>query len=283
MFKCEICDKEYKSLRSLASHKNHHNPEYKKKALKGSLGLFSEKAIESRNTHYLNLKKEKQINRKCIICETEIYDISNTSRKTCSIECQQKYRSKANSSRVMSEEGKRKYMERANPKFCQVCEVILPYKHNSKFCSKKCKSIKASFHAKKNSQKISDSLKRAFSEGRHLGFAYINRKNHSYLERSFINYLKENFPNIEYEFNKPVKNFSEEGEIKNYFYIDFFFPKSNIGLELDGTQHNYTKEYDSVRDEIIKNLHGITIHRITHKEYMSKSKKDFIDSIIGIS
>lgn len=34
MIKCNICERKFKSKRSLASHKNHHNPEYHKKIKK---------------------------------------------------------------------------------------------------------------------------------------------------------------------------------------------------------------------------------------------------------
>lgn len=97
----------------------------------------------------------------------------------------------------------------------------------------------------------------------------------SYLEISFEKWLNTHFPNIEYIPEYPVKR---HDMVKTYFG-DFYFPSKNLIIELDGTQHNSTTEYDQDRDAYITNTYGIQIFRISHKEYINQSK---IDTVINM-
>lgn len=289
MFKCETCNKEYNSKRSLASHKNHHNPEYHTKSKEGALKAFSsDKAKESRNTTNREKKYNlwNSIERKCIICSKGLIYPQN---KTCSDICQKEYRSKANS-KPMSDETKLKIsLQLSNRKYtpiklCKICQKELEHKSKSIFCSKECSSLerksRKANHSEDAKEKISIALKKSFQEGRHKGNEYRNRKNKSYLERSFIDFLSKKYPNINYEFNSVVKVLDSKGKYLNNYFIDFYFPKSNIGIELDGKQHELTIEYDYFRDNKIKEIQNTKIYRISYDDYFNKSKYDLIIELL---
>ena len=43
-----------------------------------------------------------------------------------------------------------------------------------------------------------------------------------------------------------------------------------------GKRHENSIEYDTIRDNLIKEYYGVETIRITYKEYMAKSKIDII-------
>lgn len=287
MFTCNICNRFFEKKKSLSSHKNHHNPEYKQKSLKGSKALRSEKAEETRKKNYEYKKRKNWKQSNCIICEKELI---YPQIKTCSDICYKTYRSNANK-RIMTEEiknsisnGVKNFLKNnghyENDEKCIVCNINFIGIKNQKYCSTVCEDIHLKQKRKAKHKNISNSLKKAFKEGRHKGNFYRNRKNKSYLERSFEEYLNSNFRDLKYNFNEVVKVLDSQGKYLKCFYIDFFFPKQNIGIELDGNQHKNTIEYDSLRDNQIKMLRGIDIFRISYDEYFNQSKKDLIDSIL---
>lgn len=151
---------------------------------------------------------------------------------------------------------------------CVICKKFFPGR--KKTCSDACKRMY-----------ISKQLKRAFKEGRHKGNLYRNRSNTSYLEQSFIDYLKDQYLELSYEYNKPVPIKSESGQYLKCFYIDFYLPYQNIGIELDGSQHEYTMEYDSQRDLLINQKYQTKIIRVKYKEYFNKSRKEEIDQLLN--
>jgi very-short-patch-repair endonuclease len=246
--------------------------------------LHTEKA-KKRRKELTDIKKihhwEKTYKMPCIICGTML---AYPRKKTCNEICHKIYRSKANV-RIMSDETKLKISNSILAKYgrtsnfdlfnlsCIECSKEFTNRtKNAKYCSDcRNKVIKI---------KISNSMKLAFKEGRHKGNEYRNRKNKSYLERSFITYLKDNYPSLEYVFNEPVKIYNNEKKyIKNY-YIDFFLPKTNIGIELDGKQHEKCKEYDQNRDQLIYDTRKIKIVRVSYNEYFECSKYDLINNLL---
>jgi predicted nucleic acid-binding Zn ribbon protein len=145
MFTCEICKRSFASKKSLASHKNHHNPNYKEKSKKGYEALLSAKSKENRKTTFEEKKYKKWSEKEhfCLGC-TQKLEYPNTT--TCSNKCQKIYRSKANT-RTVSETTKSKISVALKGKYikvaekeCVVCGVIHPYK-NRKTCSKDCHLI----------------------------------------------------------------------------------------------------------------------------------------------
>jgi len=294
MYTCDICQREFSTKRSLASHRNHHNEDYHKKSSSAVKFLQSEKAEESRKKvtetkKYENWKAKNSSG--CITCGKELV---YPQEKTCSETCQKTYRSNANK-KPHSEETKQKIRDRVNQIIqeeidsgkrtiktcaCKICGTTIP---NTTWKKRTvCDDEVCIEEARKQvGKKISDSIKKAFSEGRHLGNQYRNRKNPSYLEQSFITYIEQNYPSVKYEFNYTVRITDENGKYVKNFYIDFYFPLQHIGIELDGKQHMQTVKTDAVRDNTILESHGIPIHRISYREYFNHSKKEWIDSVLN--
>ena len=106
-----------------------------------------------------------------------------------------------------------------------------------------------------------------------------NRGRHkrSYLEISFSNWLAQNFPSIIYKCEHSFKRFDT---VKTYF-ADFYFPNQNLIIELDGTQHKNTVEYDNERDKYIMDNYNVQIIRLSHQEYQSKSRINEIKLLLG--
>src|SRR5574343_551239 len=65
MFKCNICNKEYNSKRSLASHKNHHDPEYHHRAKLGAMS--SQKNASIAGT--AKIKEKSHIKQDTVFCK----------------------------------------------------------------------------------------------------------------------------------------------------------------------------------------------------------------------
>lgn len=142
-------------------------------------------------------------------------------------------------------------------KDCQNCNMMIlispKHKKYSKFCSDLCRTTWRS-----NFQ--SERLKK--SENR----KNLGRHRRSYLESSFENWLREN--NIEFETEIHFRN----TELNKSYYVDFLFRDLNLVIELDGKQHENTKEKDAIRDEYLKRVYNLDIMRVTHKEYTKQTR-----------
>lgn len=146
---------------------------------------------------------------------------------------------------------------------CEICNKFFP--GTRKTCSVTCKNFL-----------ISRKIKLAISNGYN---PKSNRGRHkkSYLESSFEHWLLiNNLTNFITE-----KAFRRHDIAKTYF-VDFYFPNLNLVIELDGTQHKNTKLYDQERDQYITFTYGVEILRISHKEYIEKTKIEFIKSKLGL-
>ena len=55
---------------------------------------------------------------------------------------------------------------------------------------------------------------------------------------------------------------------QRFFVVDFYCPKLKIAIELDGKIHDYQKDRDKWRDEIIQS-HGIILMRIKNEELIN--------------
>ena len=102
------------------------------------------------------------------------------------------------------------------------------------------------------------------------------RSRPSYLEKSFLHYL-ETHNVTDFIHNKTFRC------DKKIYYGDFYFPKRNLLIELDGSQHKETTEYDLERDRLILEYHGVKTLRVSHKEYVERSKQSIVDSLLGIT
>jgi len=85
--------------------------------------------------------------------------------------------------------------------------------------------------------------------------------------------LKENKLGVRFKPQHPIR----------YFIADFYCHALNLIIEIDGEIHDYQREYDSERTEILNN-HGITVLRFTNDEVVNKTEtvineiKSFISS-----
>ena len=289
MFTCDLCNKPFKSRRSLASHRNHHNPEYRKKSSEAVRFLLTPDVIErsKEGSRRRSISLWESRNHRCLSCgETLTYPET----KACSDACYSQYRSSANA-RVHSEETKRKISQSAQSRWmgppkpknlgasetffkfivCKVCG--LQRTRNGKRCpTPSCVEVYR--------DNLSKKLKLAYKEGRHLGNYYRNRSNPSFLERSFIDFLSSHYPQVPYEHNYTVRILNDDGTFKTNYFIDFYFPSTHQGLELDGKQHEEQQEYDAQRDKEILSQAGILILRVTYDEFFGKEKYDEIQEII---
>jgi very-short-patch-repair endonuclease len=105
------------------------------------------------------------------------------------------------------------------------------------------------------------------------------RGKRSFLELSFDNWLTITHPSLKFISECPFKRFDYT---KTYF-ADFYFPDLSLIIELDGTQHKNTIEYDNERDNYISTNYNVQLIRISHKEYVNKTKLELINSVLSNS
>lgn len=262
---CPFCNLSFPSKRSLANHiRAKHTPNRKK----SNFLLFcscvickKQITVQSISQHIEKHEKDSNIKGYCLQCNEPLYKKEN---KFCSSSCSAKYNNKT---RVVSDKQKlktsitlkNKKPEKYKLQFTKIstCNICGKYhSKNGKTCSKEC-------HNKLISLKMKEKINNGYNPQKHRG-----RHKKSFLETSFENWLDSNFPNIIYEQEKPF-NFKE---YKVTYFGDFYFPQINLLIELDGTQHNNTKEYDSERDKRISEKYGTKVFRISHSEYINKIK-----------
>lgn len=146
---------------------------------------------------------------------------------------------------------------------CEICDKYYPSKRG-KTCSDACKN-------KLISTRIRERIYNGWNPNTNRG-----RHKKSYMESSFEDWVKENFPKITYDSEYSFKRLDK---VKTYF-VDFYFPELSLVIELDGTQHEKTTEYDKDRDCYISSVYGVHIIRISHKEYKSKNKLELIKQLL---
>lgn len=57
------------------------------------------------------------------------------------------------------------------------------------------------------------------------------------------------------------------------YIVDFYFQNCGLAVEVDGSYHDYTKEYDLKRTEILKTKYGVKhLIRFTNKEVFTEIK-----------
>lgn len=97
----------------------------------------------------------------------------------------------------------------------------------------------------------------------------------SWLEQSFIIWLERN----KIEGWKREVHFWNDELRKNYF-VDFLFEELKLIVELDGTQHRWSEEQDTIRDAWLNKL-GYFVVRIKYEEFIDRffSEKGFNDLI----
>ena len=129
---------------------------------------------------------------------------------------------------------------------CEYCNKW--FAGRRKTCSFKCKD-------KLIGLKTSKAISNGIGGNKNRG-----RGRRSWMESSFEEWLNINYPNIEFIIEQPFKRYIKEEYFKTYFG-DFFFPKLNLLIELDGSQHDSprAKKYDKIRDKFISEEYHIAV------------------------
>lgn len=145
---------------------------------------------------------------------------------------------------------------------CEICHKLHPLVGRT--CSKGCKSKLLSLLML---QRISDGFNPQQNRG---------RSKRSWLEASFKQWLDIKYPFVVFETEKSFKR----KDITKTYFVDFHFPELSLVIELDGTQHGLSTEYDSLRDDYLSQTYGLTILRISHKEYIKKTRIEEIQKYL---
>lgn len=169
-------------------------------------------------------------------------------------------------------------------KFLQKCEFCGLEKETTKegmtIHRKYCKlnpnaeiySLNGYKHSLETKQKISQSRKKAFKEGKIQRTGWLDRqkKNRSYAEQWLKGYIDNCCNDLNYKEDYPIKN----------YLLDFAWPEKQICIEMDGEQHFIDQqrfESDRRKDKILKDL-GWKVLRIRWKECLI-DKEQFKDII----
>lgn len=256
MFVCQICSRIFSSARSLASHKNHHDPSYHEKSKAGGLSTI-EKATASAASANREKMLAKYGNIKCKHCHNPI-DIAKAIKgnRFCNHSCAATYTNQKRTKLVKSKKVKtRKYVE----KECVECNNKFSTYTRARTCSSGCAII----------------LRKKNTTYAHVPYNRT-RARPSYLEESFDSWLKlKGVTN--YTKEHAFRIVDEEEKYLTTYFGDFYFPSLGLLIELDGTQHQNQLDYDRIRDERITTQYGIQIMRITHKEYVTKTRLEEVE------
>lgn len=217
--------------------------------------------VQNIQSHYSSKHISKS---NCGNCNTPLY----TNNKFCSKSCAAIINnSKKDWSKIKTGPKPKSIKTKKVYKKLSICEICFAsHVKNAKTCSLQCKSILLS-------NVMKERIYNGFNPNTNRG-----RGKRSFLEQSFENWLKINFPDINY---KTEQSFKRLDKTKTYF-VDFYFPNLNLIIELDGSQHKNSKEYDHDRDNYISSVYNVEIIRITHQEYTKKSKLKFIIDKLSI-
>lgn len=221
-----------------------------------------EVTVQSLSNHIERHENELKIKSYCKQCNTPIY---KNRKSFCNSSCAATYSNRRKDySKIKLGPPKgtkpKHYAPRTKISVCIICGKFHP--RSGKTCSKDC-------NRKFLSIRIRES-KYDFQQNR-------GRHKKSYLEQSFEDWLiSNNYTNF-----IPEEKFKNKEERKTY-YADFYFPEKKLIIELDGSQHKNTKDADAIRDAYITNEYDLTIIRISHKEYINKSRIEEIKSLLGM-
>lgn len=233
------------------------------------VGCRCEITTQSLNSHFVSKHTSKEFRGHCVVCDKEV---SVNSERFCSRSCSAFFTNKLKDRTLFTPGPKRGYMKKRRrellkPKFtkiswCPICGTPHP---RTGTCSPECKS-------KLLSNKMKQRIYDGFVPGNNRG-----RGKQSYMESSFEQWITDNFPNVAFE---AEHSFKRKDIVKTYF-ADFYFPELNLIVELDGSQHEYTRHLDFERDQYIRDNYGVETFRISHKEYQNGSKIKQVESLLS--
>lgn len=224
----------------------------------------------------------------CKQCAASFSHNSGTKRKFCSSSCSATFN---NTGRMRSEESRKRtgasvrrwleshYNSRASiPRdskgrrlyqvTCVSCNgTFLYYNPTKKSCSDEC------LHAHMSSKRIRYLKENAGT------FNWIRKGKMNYVETCFNDWLIENglVPKVDFV---ALGNVVHNHEKNTSYIMDFWFPQLKLNIELDGTHHLRDEQQlrDSIRDEYLSRVHGITILRIKVRDWNNRRLRDIIKS-----
>jgi len=235
-----------------------------------------------KNRKYIIIEKE------CPICGAKFKTKSNHKKEqvNCSIKCSNISRgSHSVDTKHKISKSIKNFIEINGPigggiklpksKKCIICGIIFEKWRTNKgrytksnTCSSECShEIRSD-----NSKKV---MKERIENGTHHGWQSRNLT--SYPEKFFKKVLKDN--NIKYEFNKPIKKRDIGIDCNSNYFLDFYIKEGNIDLEIDGKQHEYRQDSDTLRDKALTK-NGYNVYRIKWKGINSENGKKYIKNEI---
>ena len=273
IYTCKVCNKElvFKNRQIFANHVRWCKSQERntlKFFIKCSCSICRiETTSQNINSHFLSHHQQKQPKSYCPQCNTQIFNTN----KFCSRSCSASYTNKKKDYtkiKVGPLKGTKpqNYIPRTIPRTkvsqCTICNKW--HSRKAKTCSNECKNKLLSIQTNKR-------IDSGWNPQEHRC-----RSKPSYLEKSFQHWLTIN------NFHDYIKNKTFRCGDKIY-YGDFYFPKQNLLIELDGQQHKNTTEYDTLRDQNILQYYGITTIRISYTEFINKSKYKLVCSLLNIN
>ncbi|MEQ9405783.1 MAG: endonuclease domain-containing protein [Cyclobacteriaceae bacterium] len=101
-----------------------------------------------------------------------------------------------------------------------------------------------------------------------LQYARELRKNQTRAEKFFwMQVRKRRFKGLKFN-----RQFIIEHQNNSYFIADFYCHQYKLIVEIDGEVHKYQKEYDSIREDILKNM-KFKIVRFSNEEVLKNWDK----------
>lgn len=246
-YTCKYCNKEYKINQSRNGHQVHCPLNPKSKELQ-------KKIIQTRKNNCKPIKTKKVwVNKICTKCDQEYSVLITPYANQKGLYAKHCSRSCANS-RIHSIETKQKISKSLEYSYsnieyrnCIICNKLMVFKvgKSRKTCSLSC--LRKSQH-------------NAWELGVIGGSGWRSRKLISYPQKFFMGVLKNK--GIQYAHNYKVLKCDLVQSSKGYYFLDFYLPKYNTDLQIDGSQHKALahKQHDEIRDNLLSNRY--TVYRI---------------------
>lgn len=233
-------------------------------------------------------RKKFQVAKLCLNCGHDFYiqridaDIpQKKERSCCSIHCARSFASKAKRKEINEKVSKtiiafydKKGRTSKKQKIfkCKTCQKPIG-KNVFGYCQECYRKTPL---YRENTRK---GILKCISEGRHKG--WTSRFFVSYAEKFFIKVLDENGFKDKYihEYKIPKSNFVKES---GNWFLDFFFEKGKVDLEIDGKQHDYPDRIikDKIRDKILTE-NGYLVYRIKWKNITTESGSNYMSNEIN--
>ena len=160
-------------------------------------------------------------------------------------------------------------------KKCEFCgNLFSTDKHERLFCKQSC-STKYLWTTEKYRNNLTSQVREKVKNGQHQGWK--SRNVLSYPEKFFKEVLEKNGYLGRFQTNHSVKKRDIGIDCDANYFLDFYFPEFNLGLEIDGKQHNLPerKSSDTIRDAALTK-YSYKVYRIKWKNINKPSGQEYI-------